>query len=105
MGISICRLYFEYSITNLKNGYIERSTTEIVYGDFLIFLLLQPVGQRGRCGLVDDAQNLQAGNLASILGGLALGVVEIGRHSDYRLFDLAAQVLLRRFLHGLKNHG
>ena len=51
--------------------------------------LVHAVGQCSRGGLVDDAQNLKAGDLSSVLGRLALRVVEVGRDSDnsiaYRL--------------------
>jgi hypothetical protein len=35
-------------------------------------LLVQAVGERGRGRLVDDALDLEAGDLAGVLGGLAL---------------------------------
>ena len=50
-----------------------------------VFCLVEPVGERGRGRLVDDAQHFEAGDLAGVLGGLALGVVEIGRNGDDRL--------------------
>jgi len=43
---------------------------------------------------VDDAQHLQPGDLAGILGGLALLSFEIGRDGDDRLADLLAQEIL-----------
>jgi hypothetical protein len=52
-------------------------------------LLVEAVGERRRGRLVDDAQHLEAGDLAGILGGLALGVVEIGRHRDHRLVTVS----------------
>src|SRR5207248_13971 len=48
----------------------------------LVLVLVQPVGE-GRGGrLVDDAQNLQTGDAAGVLGRLALCVVEVRRYRD-----------------------
>jgi hypothetical protein len=43
------------------------------------FLLVEAVRERRRGGLVDDALDLEAGDLARVLGGLALAVVEVRR--------------------------
>src|SRR6185369_613546 len=59
--------------------------------------------RRGR--LVDDAQYLEAGDLAGILGGLALCVVEIGGNGDDGLFDFLAEMGLGGFLHLLQDEG
>ena len=55
-------------------------------------LLLEPVGERRGGGLVDDAQDLEAGDLAGLLGGGALRVVEVGGHGDDGLGDGVAEV-------------
>jgi hypothetical protein len=48
----------------------------------LVLLLVEAVGERGRGRLVDDAQHLEAGDLAGVLRRLALGVVEVRRDGD-----------------------
>ena len=58
----------------------------------LLVLLVEPVGEGGGGRLVDDAQHLEAGDLARLLGGGALGVVEVGGHGDDGLVDGVAEV-------------
>ena len=70
-----------------------------------VFRLVEAVGERGRGRLVDDAQHFEAGDLAGVLGGLALGVVEVGRNGDDRLLDLLAEIGLGGLLHLLQDEG
>ena len=48
---------------------------------------------------IDDSENVEARNDASILGGLSLGIIEISGDCDNGIFDGFAQVLLSGFLH------
>jgi hypothetical protein len=45
--------------------------------------LVRTEGQGGRSGFVDDTLHVKTRDLAGILGGLSLGVVEIGRYGDH----------------------
>src|SRR5262249_59903265 len=50
-----------------------------------------------------DAKDVQAGDLAGVLGGLALAVVEVGRDRDDGLGDLLAEMVLGGLLHLLQD--
>ena len=68
------------ALADLEQGHVERAATEVEDEDRLVLLaLVQAVRQRGRGGLVDDAQDVEARDLTGLLGGLALGVVEVRR--------------------------
>ena len=105
MGIAVGRLDFDDALANFKNRNIKGAAAKVVDGDGLILLFVEPVGQCGRSGLVDDALHVEAGNLARILGGLALRVVEVGGHGNHSFSDRAAQVGFGALLQLLQNHG
>lgn len=71
---------FEHAVVNGEKGHIEGTTAQIV-DDNLTFaaLLVKSVGDSGSCRFVDDSQNVETGDGASILGCLTLSVVEVGR--------------------------
>jgi hypothetical protein len=98
-GVAVGRLHLEDAVADLEDRHVERAAAEVIDRDRAGRLLVEAVGQRRRRRLVDDAQHFEAGDLAGVLGGLALGVVEIGRDGDDRLVDALAEIGLRRLLH------
>ena len=104
-GVAIGRLDLEHPVADLEDRNVERAAAEVIDGDRAGFLLVEAVGERRRGRLVDDAQDLEAGDLAGVLGRLTLRVVEIGRNRDDRLGHRTAEICFRRLLHLLQDEG
>ena len=77
---------------DIEQRHVERAATEVEDEDGLVGLLVETVGKRGRGRLVDDALDVEAGDLAGLLGGLALRVAEVRRHGDHGVGDGLAEV-------------
>ena len=104
-GVAVGRLHLEQAVVDLEDRDVEGAAAEVVDRDGLGAGLVEAVGERRRRRLVDDAQHLEAGDLAGVLGGLALGVVEVGRDGDDGLRDLLAEIGLGGLLHLLQDEG
>ena len=102
--VAVGRLDLDDALADFEDRDVERAAAEVVDGDRLVLLLVEAVGQRRRGRLVDDAHDLEAGDLAGVLGRLALRVVEVGRHRDDGLGDRLAEIFLRRLLQLLQDH-
>ena len=101
--VAVRGLHLEHAVADLENRNVERAAAEVIDRDHALLLLVEAVGQRRRGRLVDDAQHFEAGDLAGVLGGLTLRVVEVGRNGDDRLIDLLPEIGFRRLLHLLKD--
>ena len=99
------RLHMERPVAELEHGHVERAAAEVEDEDRLVRLLVEPVRERGGRGLVDDAKDVEAGDLAGVLRRLALRVVEVRRDGDDGVGDLFAEIRLRVRLELLKDHG
>ena len=60
------RQHLEHAVADLKDGDVEGAAAQVEHQDGLVALLLKAVGERRRGRLVDDAQHLQAGDLACV---------------------------------------
>ncbi len=104
MRVAVGRLDLDDAFADFENRDVERAAAEVVDRDGLVLLLVEAVGQRRRCRLVDDAQDVEAGNLAGVLRRLSLRVVEVRGHGDDRIGDLLAEIVLSRLLQLLQDH-
>jgi len=106
VGVAVGGEHLEDPVLDAQDRDVEgAAAAQIVDRDDPLGELLQPVGQRGRGGLVDDAQHLEARDTPGILGGLPLGVVEVGGHRDHRLLDRLAEVGFRPLLERAEHVG
>src|SRR6266536_2299095 len=94
VGVTSCGLDFEDTLLNGQEGDIEGTTAQIEDEDIALTLslLVKTVGDGSSSGFVDDTENVEASNQTSILGGLTLGVVEVGGDSDDGVVDSSTEV-------------
>jgi hypothetical protein len=85
---------------------IESATTEVEDEDVALTLdlLVETVGNSGRGGLVDDAEDVEASNETGILGRLALRVVEVCGDGNDSVVDSATEVRLSNLAHLGQDH-
>ena len=86
------RLDLEDAVADLQHRHVERAAAEVEDEDRLVGVLVEAVGQRGGRRLVDDALDVEAGDLAGVLGRLALVVVEVRGDRDDGAVDGLAEV-------------
>ena len=94
VGVAVGGLDFKHAVADFQHGDVERAAAEVIYGDLFVLLLVEAVGERGGGRLVNDAEDFEAGDAARVLGGLALGVVEVSGNGDDSLRDRLAEARL-----------
>merc|ERR1719311_908416 len=99
MRIAVRRNNLEDTVVDRQERDIECAATQVVDKDVLLCLLVETVRNGRGGGLVDNAENLKAGDCSCILRRLALRIVEVRRHGDDRVLHLLAEVVLRSLLH------
>jgi hypothetical protein len=84
----------EDALVDGEERHIEGTAAEIVNDDLAFtFSLVQTVGNGGRCGFVDNSQNVETSDNAGILGSLPLVVVEVGRDGYDGMGDSTSRTL------------
>ena len=104
MVVAVRGLHLEDALAELEDRDVEGAAAEVPDEDRLVGFLVEAVGERGRGRLVDDADDVQAGDLAGVLRRLALRVVEVRRDGDDRVGDRLAEIGLGVGLQLLQDH-
>ena len=92
LGVAAGGFHIKHAIGDAQHRDIEGATAQVEHQHPLDGAAIKAVGQGGGGGFVQDPLHPQARQPTGIAGGLALGVVEIGRNGDHRRFHRFAQV-------------
>jgi len=86
MGVTSGGFHGEDTSGDVQKGNIESSSSQIEDEDILLGLRLtiKTVGNGSSSGLVDDTEDIEARDGASILGSKSLRVIEVSRNAVYR---------------------
>jgi hypothetical protein len=73
---------FKNALRQAQDGDVERAATQVIDGEGAFSRLVEAVGDRRGRRLVEQAEHVQTSQSRRVLRGLALGIVEVGRHRD-----------------------
>ena len=104
-SVTVRRFHFEHAVADFQHGHVEGTTTKVIDRNDTGILLVETIGQRGGCRLVDDTEHFKTGDLTGILGCLTLRVIEVGRNRDDRLGHRLAKIALGSLFHLLQDEG
>ena len=104
MVVAMAGQHLDNAFFDPHHGHVEGPAAQIIDQDALSLVLTGFINQRCRSGFVNDPHHLQAGDLASLTGGLSLGVGEIGWDRDHRLRHTLAEPAFGGVLELLQDH-
>ncbi|PON77780.1 Glutamate dehydrogenase, NAD-specific [Parasponia andersonii] len=108
MSISRTSLYFKDSFFNREQRNVECPPAEIEDENVLLAraggLFVKTISNGCGSWLIDYSHHVKPSNGASVLGGLALRIVEIARNSDHSVLHGLTQKCFGDFLHLCKHH-
>ena len=98
--------HLDNTVADFQQGHVEGAAAKVEDQDGLFLLVLvQAVSQSSRGRLVDNAQHIEARDLAGFLGGLTLSVLEVRRDGNNSLGDFLTEVRLSVALQLLQGTG
>ena len=105
MSVAVRGFHLKDPITKFQDGDIKSATAEVEDRNLdVLILLVKSVCKCGSRWLINDAFDIQSGNLAGFFGSLALGIVEVCRYRYHGISELLAKVIFCGLFHFLKDH-
>lgn len=88
-GPCIDETYFEYAVVDSQYRYVESTAAEIEDQNvpFTAALFVEAVSNSCGSRLVNDPQDIQAGDSTGVLGSLSLGIVEVRWYRNHGVRD------------------
>lgn len=87
MSVSVGGKNLKNTIVNSEDTDIKSTTTEVKDKNILLTtFLVQTICDGSGCRFIDNPSNIKASNDTSILGGLPLGVIEVGCKFNNKLY-------------------
>ena len=71
VGVARRGPHLDHAVPDVEDADVERSAAEVEHQHRLVLPLVHPVGQRRGSRLVDDPQDLEAGDLPRVAGGVS----------------------------------
>jgi hypothetical protein len=98
---------FEVLLMDSGNRNVKRATSQVEHEHVLLPLLFEVDTKGNRCcgRLINDFQNIEASDSASIFCCLPLAIIEIGRHCYHTFADFASTELLGKEPAFVQDHG
>ena len=104
MVVASGREHLDDRITEPYDGHVKCPAPKVIHQHRLGLPVVEPVGHRSRCRLVDDALDIEPGDPPGILGRLPLGIIKIRRHRDHRIRHTLSEIVLRVLLQLGQDH-
>ena len=92
--IAVGGQHLEHAVLDFQDGNVEGAAAQVVHRDGAAIAFVEPVRERCRRRLVDDAEHLETGETACVPCRRPLRVVEVRRHGDDSAIHLEVELTL-----------
>ena len=96
---------FDDAVADFKDRDIEGAAAQVIDHDALLLLLVDAISQSCCRRLVDNTLDIEAGDLAGVLGRLTLCIGEVSRNRDDRFGHRLSEISLCVRFQLLQHHG